>query len=194
MSDVNDSRESKNFKELKRIEISALKYFWSSSVLVGRKVKNIPKFLREIEVFKHFSENELRILSKFLHLRDFVAEEMIVKKGDKGIGFYLIYSGEVKVFNEEEENLGGAYLDEGDYFGELALLQDLNIRSASIIAKSKVSLLGLLKPDLEDLISTHPKVAAKLIQSLSIIVSNRLNSAVEEVIFLRKKLHDIERN
>ena len=58
------------------------------------------------------------------------------------------------------------------------------------MAISKVKLLGVLKPDLEDLIDSHPKVSAKLIQSLSLIVSNRFNSAIDEIVSLRKRLND----
>ena len=51
-------------KERKKIEIPAIKYFWSSSSLVGKKTKNIPKFLREIDILSNLTSNELRILSK----------------------------------------------------------------------------------------------------------------------------------
>ena len=88
----NDSEK----KEFKKVTIPVVKYFWSSSSLVGKKVKNIPKFLREVDVFTDLSSNELRILTKFLHIREFASEELIIKKGQKGIGFYLIYSGQVR--------------------------------------------------------------------------------------------------
>jgi len=176
-------------KDGKKVEIPAIKYFWSSSSLIGKKTKNIPKFLRDIDIFSNLTGNELRILSKFLHIRDFSNEELILKKGDKGIGFYLIYSGQVKVYDELGEN-SSSYLEEGEYFGELALLQDVSIRNANIMAISKVKLLGILKPDLEDLIDSHPKVSAKLIQSLSLIVSNRFNSTIDEIVSLRKRLND----
>ena len=176
-------------KDGKKIEIPAIKYFWSSSSLIGKKTKNIPKFLRDIDILSNLTSNELRILSKFLHIRDFSNEELIVKKGDKGIGFYFIYSGQVKIYDEIGEH-SSSYLEEGEYFGELALLQDVSIRNANIMAISKVKLLGILKPDLEDLIDSHPKVSAKLIQSLSLIVSNRFNSAIDEIVSLRKRLND----
>ena len=80
------------------------------------------------------------------------------------------------MFDNENERVAGSFLEEGDYFGELALLQENNIRSATLKANSKVSLLSFYQPDLEDLILAHPKVSARIIQALSLIVSNRLNS------------------
>ena len=178
----NDSEK----KEFKKVTIPVVKYFWSSSSLVGKKVKNIPKFLREVDVFSDLSSNELRILTKFLHIREFAPEELIIKKGQKGIGFYLIYGGQVRAY--DTENDAASYLDEGEYFGELALLQNNSIRNANVVATGKVTLLGILRPDLDDLIDSHPKISAKLIQSLSLIVANRFNSAVEEIISLKNKI------
>ena len=63
---------SSSSKERKKVEIPAIKYFWSSSSLIGKKTKNIPKFLRGVDIFSNLTSNELRVLSKFLHIRDFL--------------------------------------------------------------------------------------------------------------------------
>tara|TARA_X000000950_G_C13820478_1_gene621700 strand:+ start:279 stop:854 length:576 start_codon:yes stop_codon:yes gene_type:complete len=187
MSEENEKLKSDSAK---KIEIPTLKYFWSSSVLSSKRVKNIPRFLKSIDIFKNFTDNQLRILTKYMHFREYLEEEIIVKKNEKGIGFYLIYRGQVKVIDNENERVAGSFLEEGDYFGELALLQENNIRSATLKANSKVSLLSFYQPDLEDLILSHPKVSARIIQALSMIVSNRLNSAIDEIVTLRNKLNE----
>ena len=196
---------NKNIQENKKLpeklEISVLRYFWQSNPLIGKTKDSIPRFLRNIDVLNNFSENELRILAKFLHLRKFQPGEVIFKQGDLGVGFYLLYSGYADIIvesNEEDENgrLDSKHiltLEKSDYFGELAVLQEISIRNASAVSRQGCELLGLFKPDIEELINHHPVIAAKLLQSVSLIVANRLFSLTREVQELKYKLSALEK-
>jgi CRP-like cAMP-binding protein len=158
----------------------------------------LPKFLGKIEVLKNFSDNELRILSKFMHLRSFENKEVIFRQHDLGVGFYLVYSGNVDVIvdsDKEDDSERSNYLlslERRDYFGELALLQENSARNATVIARGNTELVGIFKPDVEMLISNYPVVAAKLLQSVSLIIANRLFSVTREVRELKYKLSQIE--
>lgn len=183
-----------------KLEISVLRYFWQSNPLVGKKTDSIPRFLRKIDVLSNFSENELRILSKYLHIRRFHAGETIFLQGDLGVGFYLIYNGytDIIVSSNDEEEAGAdsrhiLTLEKGDYFGELALLQEISVRNASAVSRQGCELLGLFKPDVEELINHYPVIAAKLLQSISLIVANRLFSLTREVQELKYKLSALEK-
>lgn len=181
-----------------KLDYSVLRYFWEVSPFTSKKSASIPRFLRKIEVLKNFSENELRLLSRFMHLRNFADHECIFKQGKIGIGFYFIFSGHVDIIverdqvepnpiddNEEQYVIS---LDKYDYFGELALLQEKSVRNATAIAKDNCSLLGIFKPDIENLIEDHPIVATKLLQSVSRIVANRLFTLTKEVRKLKHKI------
>lgn len=183
-----------------KLEISVLRYFWQSNPLVGNKKDSIPRFLRKIDVLSNFSENELRILAKYLHLRRFHSGETVFRQGDLGVGFYLIYSGYADIIvssnseNEEEQDSRHILtLEKGDYFGELALLQEISVRNASAVSRQGCELLGLFKPDVEELINHYPVIAAKLLQSISLIVANRLFSLTREVQELKYKLSSLEK-
>jgi CRP-like cAMP-binding protein len=187
-----------------RLNISILKYFWQSNPITGGRVDNIPKFLRRIEVLKNFTDNELRILSQHMHYRKFDNREIIFKQGDIGIGFYLIYSGNVDVIVKSamemdspiSEKEGGNHLlslEKYDYFGELALLQENSVRNATVIAREHCELIGIFKPDLEALIDTHSTIATKLLQSISVIISHRLFSLTKEVRELKYRLAQLEK-
>ena len=187
--------------EKERLDFSTFKYLWQSSPLALQK-KSIPKFLRDISIFKNFTDNELRILAKFLHLRHFKKDEKVFIQGDPGVGFYLIYSGEVDVFVSSFENEADTddselthviSLEQGDFFGELGLLQNNSIRTATVNTSIKTELLGIFKPDLEELTQKHSGVATRLLQSLSTIVTQRLYSLTGEVKRLKMKLEQYEK-
>jgi CRP/FNR family transcriptional regulator, cyclic AMP receptor protein len=200
--EINDSVRRGNALPTK-LDIGLLKYFWQSSPITGGRRNNVPKFLREIGVLKNFTDNELRILSQFLHKRNFSDSEIIFKRKDTGIGLYFVYQGMVDVIvdgqnssrREGDETIDENIiitLDKFDYFGELALLQDQSIRNATAVAREKTILLGIFKPDVEHLIESHPIIATKLLQSVSIIVANRLFSVTQELKRLKHKIVKLE--
>lgn len=176
-----------------KLDISMIKYFWQANPLTSAKGDNIPKFLRHIKVLKNFSENELRILSQFMHLRRFDDKEVIFRQNDHGVGFYFLYSGNVDVIvnSSDDSEKRSNYLlslEKYDYFGELALLQENSTRNATVMSRGTTELIGLFKPDIEGLIDSNPIVAAKLLQSISLIIANRLFSVTREVRELKYKL------
>ncbi|MBT3584165.1 MAG: cyclic nucleotide-binding domain-containing protein [Halobacteriovoraceae bacterium] len=179
-----------------KIDISMAKYFWQANPLVGRKEDSIPKYLRKVNVLKNFSDNELRVLSTFMHTRDFSDKEVIFKQTDLGMGFYFIFSGMVDVIVEDEGSKDSnsdliLTLEKYDYFGELALLQENSVRNATVISREGCQLLGIFKPDLDHLIHSDPVVATKLLQSVSVIIANRLFSLTKEVRELKFKISQL---
>ena len=65
-----------------RLDIPPVKYFWQASPLATNKYKSIPKFLRSIKVFEHFTDYEMKTFSDFIHERMFTNEEIIIKELD----------------------------------------------------------------------------------------------------------------
>jgi CRP-like cAMP-binding protein len=181
---------------LSRIDFPMMKYLWLANPLSGARKDSIPRFLRNIELLKNFSDNELRILSKFMHSRKFSDGEIIFRQGEIGIGFYFIYSGVIELkFQENAVELEGSKfleLDEFNYFGELALLQDNHPRGATAISKTRSELVGIFKPDLEHLIEHHPRIAAKLLQSMSLAIADRLLHLTLEASKLNRLIKNME--
>lgn len=180
----------------KKIEFSMMKYLWMANPLSKNKTDSIPKFLRNIELLKNFSDNELRILSKYLHNRKFSEGEVVFRSGEIGIGFYFIFSGIIELSHDDLESEINSEkfltLEEFSYFGELALLQDGNQRTATAIARNKCELVGIFKPDLDNLIVRHPVIAAKLIQSISLALADRLYFLTNEASKMHKRIKQLE--
>lgn len=180
----------------KKIDFSMMKYLWLANPLSGSRKDSIPKFLRNVELLKNFSDNELRILAKYMHNRKFSEGEVVFREGEIGIGFYFIFSGTIELSHDDIESEVSSEkfltLEEFSYFGELALLQEGNQRTASALARNKCELVGIFKPDLDNLIVRHPIIAAKLIQSISIALADRLYFLTSEASKMFKRIKQLE--
>ena len=82
--------------------------------------------LKQVPVFKDFSDKEFLELEKLIHHRQYSTGDFIFKNRAPGEGMYIIMQGAVKISigtrNNNENIL--AELEEGDFFGELALFDD----------------------------------------------------------------------
>ena len=181
---------------LKKIDFSMMKYLWLANPLSSARKGSIPRFLRKIELLKNFSDNELRILAKFMHSRKFAEGELIFRQGEIGIGFYFIYSGSVELryaeSSIESEQKEFLIMEEYNYLGELSLLQENIPRTATAIAHNRCELVGIFKPDVDHLILHYPVIAAKLIQSIYIAIADRLYYFTQETTKVYKKLKELE--
>jgi CRP/FNR family cyclic AMP-dependent transcriptional regulator len=180
-----------------KIDFGVMKYLWMANPLSRVRRDSIPRFLRNVELLKSFSDNELRILAKYMHSRKFSESDIVFREGEIGIGFYFIFSGLIELSKTDYGHEVGEekflILDEFSYFGEMALLQEGNPRTATAIAKSPCELIGIFKPDLERLIENSPVIAAKLIQSISLALADRLYYLTEEASKLSRRLRKLER-
>lgn len=193
------AKNSENFKK-DRISTPIIQYFWNASPLSRNRKNSLHGFLRNIKVLSKLTDFEIRLLSQFLHEREFDANEDIFHQGDRGFGFYFVYSGAIEIYLEEKTNSGEIIEDhivnllQHQYFGELALLDDNDVRNASARAKQQSTLLALFRPDLEELIERHPIVAAKLLQAISLIITKRFIGTANEVQILKEKIKRLEEN
>ena len=181
-----------------KLDIPILKYLWDASPLAFGAKENIRSFFKKISVLNSFSDNEIRLFTKFLHRREFIANEVIFRQGDSGYGFYFIYDGSVNIYanhlNNNIEERGDLIirLDRRQYFGEMGLLEDFNRRSATVIANENTVLLGIFKPDLEKMLEFYPVLGAKFLRETALIMANRMGQLTREVMSLKKKIKELE--
>jgi len=81
----------------------------------------------------------------------------IIRRGDRGDAMYLIASGRVEV----ESAAGKVVLEEGEFFGEMALLSR-EPRSASVTSIRSTDLLVLDADDFLRLVDRLPDIGAKV--------------------------------
>lgn len=181
-----------------RLDVPLLKYLWDVSPLSFGKKDNFHSFFKKTTVLNSFSDNEIRIFTKFLHRREFMANELIFRQGDSGYGFYFIFEGSVNIY---ANHLNNNMLDHGElvirldrrqYFGEMGLLEEFNRRSATVIANENTVLLGIFKPDLDKMLEVYPVLGAKFLRETALIMANRMGQLTREIMSLKKKIKELE--
>lgn len=100
-------------------------------------------FLEEVPILATLTPYERSKIADALETKKFTVGEIIIKEGDPGDAFYLLENGEADVFKGDASNKVLHY-KKGDYFGELALLNDAP-RAASVMAASEVKVASLGK-------------------------------------------------
>jgi CRP-like cAMP-binding protein/Fe-S-cluster-containing hydrogenase component 2 len=125
--------------------------------------RGLANHLRTIPDFADIDQRIVQELVKKVRLRIFSKDEVIVREGDDADSFYLIRDGFVRVMKAMAggEQRTVAYLKDGSYFGESALLSAKR-RNASIIAMGKVEVIQVMKEDFFALMKQDEKFAHHL--------------------------------
>jgi CRP/FNR family transcriptional regulator, cyclic AMP receptor protein len=137
--------------------------------------KSVCAMLSRIPVFADLSKTELRLIEKIVYLRSYHESEVIFVEGEPGAGMYIIESGEVRIClgpnTDEEHEI--ARLGAGDFFGELALIDD-HPRSATAVALSPTRLIGFFRSDLISIINRSSRMGVKIQSNMLKILVRRL--------------------
>lgn len=107
-------------------------------------------FLEEVPLLSTLTRYERSKIADALETQKFPAGTAIIKEGDAGEAFYLLESGEAEAYKAGTQQSVKQYA-KGDYFGELALLNDAP-RAASVVSKTEVKVATLGKDGFQRLL------------------------------------------
>jgi CRP/FNR family transcriptional regulator, cyclic AMP receptor protein len=127
------------------------------------------ELLRRIPLFSDLDRRELEGIANSMKERSFGAGDTIAEEGKGGVGFFVIEDGQASVSVRGEER---ASLGPGDYFGEIALVADVD-RTATVKADTDLKCWGLTFWDFRPIVESNASVAWKLLQ----VMARRLQAA-----------------
>ena len=151
-----------------------------------RKQNNIDPILTTLEsipIFENLLKKELKNIAQLTHEREYKSNEYVFKKHAPAEGMYIILHGEIEIKDPKSGNIF-ANLHSGDFFGELALL-DEEPRSASAICNVPSRLIGFFRTDLLTLINRFPELGNKILLNLSRILGERLRETNKNIIKIK---------
>lgn len=136
--------------------------------------------LKQVPIFKDLTKKEFLEVEKIIHERAYHPREIIFKRQAPGEAMYIIMAGEVEIYIEDLDGNKNvlAILEQGDFFGELALL-DNETRSATAGSIGSSTLLVFSQTDLESLIDRKPGLGNKILLNLARVTGARLRKTNE---------------
>lgn len=143
------------------------------------KLENLDPFLREIPLFHSLSEMEILKVKELMYERSFEEGELVFQMNQPGAAMFFVKEGTVKLLipaDEGRDEIVIANLSKGNFFGELALL-DNSPRSASALAETPTKLEAIFRGDFENLLSKDPVLSSKLYRQLATIIGQRLKES-----------------
>jgi CRP-like cAMP-binding protein len=126
----------------------------------GSDTSTIVEMLQRAPLWSGLTEKELKVVARSFKELKYDPGDMIVRKGEGGVGFYLIAEGSVEVRSDGNVL---SKLGPGQFFGEMAIL-DGQPRSADVVALEPSRCLALTSWSFKSIVSSHPKMALKLLQ------------------------------
>jgi ATP-binding cassette subfamily B protein len=123
--------------------------------------------LRDVPLFADLDEPYLKDISEMLITARVPASRTIIEQGDEGYRFYIIIRGKVAVTvaDENDNTLHIATLEDGDYFGEIALIADIPT-TATVVTLTPCIFLILQREQLQKLMRQHTTLGAQLRDAL----------------------------
>ena len=142
--------------------------------LASRKLPVQLEGLRKLSLFAELTRPELAILASLLHMREYLAEEVIFDEGEIGQAMYVLLEGQVTICRQGQADDGYLTgLGPGEFFGELGLLDD-TVRTAQVRAASDCKLAVLFREDFNGLMESHLRIAHKIGRQLLRHLGGRL--------------------
>jgi CRP/FNR family transcriptional regulator len=140
--------------------------------------------LQKVPFFAGRSQAEMAVLAERLVLRHFDADQVIFHFGDPAGLLYIITGGKVKITYSSPDGQEAvlAILGEGDFFGELALLDD-SPRSATAETIEPTETLTLHRDEFLSYIDSKPAFARHVLHILAKRIRH-LNKQVSDIFFL----------
>ena len=168
--------------------------FWSNIFRSSGDEQTLAYFLSTMPMFKELDKRELAFLENVVHVRNYEVDEIIFSEGDIGSGMYTIRSGQVQIYNLDDngQEIEQAILEPGDFFGEIALTAS-RPRCASARTTETTVLVGLFRTDMLEAVRRHPAPSAKIMLGLNRVVSDRLLQCSLQLEGLKKQLADIRK-
>jgi small-conductance mechanosensitive channel len=133
--------------------------------------------LSAVDIFAPLSAEETSILAQASVRHVFAPSETVIRAGDAGSSMFVLHNGRVQVQVSDNGHLRPvAVLNEGDFFGEMALLTG-EPRAAHVVALEETEVLEIGHDAMKKLFDTNPD----LVESLSHIIEERRKGLADRV-------------
>ena len=129
----------------------------------------IAERLSAVDLFAPLSDDETGLLAQSAVRHVFAPGELVIRAGEPGSSMFVVHNGRVQVqINENGRSRNIATLNEGEFFGEMALFTG-EPRTANVIALEETEVLEIGHAAMKRVFDLNPD----LVESLSFIIAER---------------------
>ena len=121
------------------------------------------ELLQQVAILQSLPVDEITHLAALVEPKSYAAGDVVIRDGDPGVYLYFVASGVAKVRMGSETV---ALQEQGDCFGEMALLDDCP-RSATVSMVTDGALLRLHRDVFLNLVQRHPDIYQDLYKLLA---------------------------
>jgi len=142
------------------------------------------RLIGSLELFREFSRTEVMMVLMIARTCKYSPGDRIIREGSEGDALYIIKKGRVKVAKYDGRGVERelAFLEEGECFGEVALV-DSEPRSASVYAADDCVVYRVGRKEFGDILRHHKELERKFYKTVSGMLARRLRRANEYLTF-----------
>lgn len=146
-------------------------------------ISEFEKTLLTTQPFKYLNRQELDVIKSYCKNVTFKKNELLLEQGKKGNGMYIILEGSALVV---AKSLGKSpitlrTLEQGNFVGEISLMQDVASQS-TVIANSDVECLLISTNYFEMLYLFFPEIRYKITRAIAEEIVGRIQEAHKKII------------
>lgn len=135
--------------------------------------------LKRVPLFKDLTDTDLMSIQEATTTRRLHTGEILFYEGDKGDTLYAILEGKIKVtiLAEDGREVIISMLDKGEIFGEMALFDLEEKRSATAMATEPTTLLSLMGKDFLKVLEGNSQLTMRILRTMT----GRLKNATRRI-------------
>ena len=123
--------------------------------------------LKSIPIFKNLTENDFQRIEELIHEVEFPTDHVLFRQGDPSDAFYIIKQGSVRILRHEDgEAKELAELKDGEFFGEIGVIQDSE-RTADVVLNEDSTLLAIEKNEFQRFMAVNPAISMKIMSVMA---------------------------
>jgi CRP/FNR family cyclic AMP-dependent transcriptional regulator len=136
------------------------------------------ELLRTVPIFAELTDDDIASLARLTARKRYPKDTVVFFENEEGDTFFMILEGRIKVtiLGDDGREIILSVLGPGDFFGEMALL-DNEPRSATAIAVEETELLSLQRVDFQSVLTDNRSIVSALIK----VLTSRLRRANHQI-------------
>lgn len=141
-------------------------------------------FLKRVPIFSGVDDESLNKVGSATSEKNYSKKNIVFHEGDYGDALYIIKNGRIKIskvaIDGREKTL--TILKAGDFFGEMAIFDNMPRSATSEAMDNDVKLLSISKSDFEKVIFENPSIAIAIMKDLTRRI-RQINEQVQDLAF-----------